>query len=154
VDKFDQQILQLLRQNARQSVSDIAAAVHLSRSAVTERIRKLEQQKVILGYQVVLRSPMETKVRAYFELQHKAARCQELIPFLRSFSELKTCHGISGEVDLMLFVEADSMERLHQIREQIDAHPDIVRIRTHMILSQWFTPQSAELSVVPAASTA
>ncbi len=154
MDKFDQQILQLLRQNARQSVSDIAAAVHLSRSAVTERIRKLEQQKVILGYQVVLRSPMETKVRAYFELQHKAARCQELIPFLRSFSELKTCHGISGEVDLMLFVEADSMERLHQIREQIDAHPDIVRIRTHMILSQWFTPQSAELSVVPAASTA
>lgn len=138
MDKFDQQILQLLRQNARQSVSDIAAAVHLSRSAVTERIRKLEQQKVILGYQVVLRSPSEVKVRAYFELQHKAARCQELIPFLRSFAELKSCHGISGEVDLMLFVEADSMARIHQIREQIDAHPDIVRIKTHMVMSQWF----------------
>ena len=150
MDKFDQQILQQLRQNARQSVSDIAAAVHLSRSAVTERIRKLEQQKVILGYQVVLRAATEAKVRAYFELQHKAARCQELIPFLRSFSELKSCHGISGEVDLMLFVEADSMERLHQIREHIDAHPDIVRIRTHMVMSQWFTPQTDEMSVLPA----
>jgi len=150
MDKFDQQILQQLRQNARQSVSDIAAAVHLSRSAVTERIRKLEQQKVILGYQVVLRAAIEAKVRAYFELQHKAARCQELIPFLRSFSELKSCHGISGEVDLMLFVEADSMERLHQIREQIDAHPDIVRIRTHMVMSQWFTPQTDEMSILPA----
>ena len=150
MDKFDQQILQQLRQNARQSVSDIAAAVHLSRSAVTERIRKLEQQKVILGYQVVLGAATEAKVRAYFELQHQAARCQELIPFLRSFSELKSCHGISGEVDLMLFVEADSMERLHQIREQIDAHPDIVRIRTHMVMSQWFTPQTDEMSIVPA----
>lgn len=150
MDKFDQQILQQLRQNARQSVSDIAAAVHLSRSAVTERIRKLEQQKVILRYQVVLGAATEAKVRAYFELQHKAARCQELIPFLRSFSELKSCHGISGEVDLMLFVEADSMERLHQIREQIDAHPDIVRIRTHMVMSQWFTPQTDEMSIVPA----
>ncbi|WP_430456639.1 Lrp/AsnC family transcriptional regulator [Rheinheimera sp.] len=150
MDKFDQQILQQLRQNARQSVSDIAAAVHLSRSAVTERIRKLEQQKVILGYQVVLGAATEAKVRAYFELQHKAARCQELIPFLRSFSELKSCHGISGEVDLMLFVEADSMERLHHIREQIDAHPDIVRIRTHMVMSQWFTPQTDEMSIVPA----
>ncbi|MDZ7868249.1 MAG: Lrp/AsnC family transcriptional regulator [Rheinheimera sp.] len=149
MDKFDQQILQQLRQNARQSVSNIAAAVHLSRSAVTERIRKLEQQKVILGYQVVLRAATEAKVRAYFELQHKAARCQELIPFLRSFSELKSCHGISGEVDLMLFVEADSMERLHQIREQIDAHPDILRIRTHMVMSQWFTPQTDEISAVP-----
>ena len=115
MDKFDQQILQQLRQNARQSISDIAAAVHLSRSAVTERIRKLEQQKVILGYQVVLQSGAEAKVRAYFELQHKAARCQELIPFLRSFAELKSCHGISGEVDLMLLVEADSMARLYQI---------------------------------------
>lgn len=150
MDKFDQQILQQLRQNARQSVSDIATAVHLSRSAVTERIRKLEQQKVILGYQVVLRAATEARVRAYFELQHKAARCQELIPFLRSFSELKSCHGISGEVDLMLFVEADSMERLHQIREQIDAHPDIIRIRTHMVMSQWFTPQTDETAVVPA----
>jgi len=149
VDKFDQQILQQLRQNARQSISDIAAAVHLSRSAVTERIRKLEQQKVILGYQVVLQSATEAKVRAYFELQHKAARCQELIPFLRSFAELKSCHGISGEVDLMLFVEADSMARIHQIREQIDAHPDIVRIKTHMVMSQWFTPQSAEMAQAP-----
>ncbi len=31
---------------------------------------KLEQQKVILGYQVVLRAATEAKVRAYFELQH------------------------------------------------------------------------------------
>lgn len=138
MDKFDQLILQQLRLNARQSISDIAAAVHLSRSAVTERIRKLEQQKVILGYQVVLQQSTEPKVRAFFEIQHKAARCQELIPYLHSFAELKSCHGISGEVDLMLFVEADSMERLHQIRELIDAHPDIVRIRTHMVLSTWF----------------
>lgn len=150
MDKFDQQILAQLRQNARQSVSEIASSVHLSRSAVTERIRKLEQQKVILGYQVVLQTTAEAQVRAYFELQHKAARCQELIPFLRSFTELKSCHGISGEVDLMLFVEADSMARLHQIREQIDAHPDIVRVRTHMIMSQWFSRQddgSAAMSV-------
>lgn len=154
MDKFDQQILQQLRQNARQSVSDIAAAVHLSRSAVTERIRKLEQQKVILGYQVVVQSGAEAKVRAYFELQHKAARCQELIPFLRSFAELKSCHGISGEVDLMLFVEADSMARIHQIREQIDAHPDIVRIKTHMVMSQWFSASSTELSMDPAENSA
>lgn len=138
MDKFDQQILAQLRLNARQSVSEIAANVHLSRSAVAERIRKLEQQKVILGYQVLEQSSHEAVMRAYFEIQHKAARCQELIPFLQSYAEVKSCHGISGDVDLILFVETASMERLHQIREQIDAHPDILRIRTHMILSQWF----------------
>ena len=143
MDKFDQQILQQLQHNARQSVSDIAAAVHLSRSAVAERIRKLEQQKVILKYQVVLPPPVAAEVRAYLELQHKAARCLDLVPYLQTIAEIKSCHGISGEVDLMLFVEAESMARLHQIREQIDAHPDIVRVRTHMIMSQWFDSRQA-----------
>lgn len=138
LDKFDQHILQLLQHNARQPISDIAAAVHLSRSAVAERIKKLEQQGVIQGYQVVLQKTSGNLVQAYLELQHKAARCLDLIPYLQSFPEIKSCHGISGAVDLMLFVEAASMARLHQIRETLDAHPDMLRVRTHMVMSQWF----------------
>ena len=42
MDKFDQAIIAQLKINARKSVSAIADAVNLSRSAVTERIKKLE----------------------------------------------------------------------------------------------------------------
>jgi DNA-binding Lrp family transcriptional regulator len=54
LDKFDKQIIAELKKNARQSVSAIADTVSLSRSAVTERIKKLEQNGVIRGYQVLL----------------------------------------------------------------------------------------------------
>ncbi len=50
MDKFDRQIIEILQGDARASVSDIAREVNLSRSAVTARIKKLEQDKVILGY--------------------------------------------------------------------------------------------------------
>ncbi|MFA0070630.1 Lrp/AsnC family transcriptional regulator, partial [Vibrio breoganii] len=50
MDKFDRQILDILKINARCSVSDIARDVSLSRSAVNARIKKLENDKVITGY--------------------------------------------------------------------------------------------------------
>ena len=54
MDKFDKAIINELRQDARQSISTIADRVSLSRSAVTERIKKLETSGVIRGYQVLL----------------------------------------------------------------------------------------------------
>lgn len=148
MDKFDQMILQQLQQNARITVSELADQVHLSRSAVTARIKKLEQQGVIAGYQVLLgrhRSPLQADngVRAYLAVQHTAASCQQLVPLLQQIPEVKSCHGISGEIDLMLYLEAASVARLHQIREQLDALPLVSQVRTHLVLSEWFNRQHA-----------
>lgn len=138
MDKFDQRIIEQLQQDVRRPVAHIAQAVNLSRSAVRERIKRLEQQGVIQGYQLVLgQTNQQPVIAAYFEVQHKSARCADLIPWLRQYSEIKRCNGISGDVDLMIYLEAASMPRLHQIREELDAHPDVVRVRTHMVLSHW-----------------
>ena len=51
-DKFDQLIIKALQQDARQPVSAIAEQVNLSRSAVSERLKRLEQSGEIVGYQV------------------------------------------------------------------------------------------------------
>lgn len=137
MDKFDQLIINALLQDARQPVSAIAAQVNLSRSAVSERLKRLEQQGEIRGYQVLLRHAGAIGVAAYFAIQHRSARCADVIPQLQAIAEVKRCHGISGETDLMVYVEVASMARLHQIREQLDAHPAIVQITTHIVLSDW-----------------
>ncbi|WP_306517943.1 Lrp/AsnC family transcriptional regulator [Rheinheimera sp.] len=137
LDKFDELIIQALQQDARQTVSAIAATVNLSRSAVSERLKRLEQTGVIRGYQVLLQPQNNNLVSAYFAIEHRSARCAEIIPKLQLIPEIRRCHGISGETDLMLFVEAASMARLHQIRELLDADPAIEKITTHMVLSEW-----------------
>ena len=137
MDKFDNAIVNELRKNARQSVSYIAQQVNLSRSAVSERIKKLEQSGIIRGYQVLLSESQKEGVSAYFEIQHECARCAEVIHIFQQIPEVVTCHGISGDMDLLVFVKAKTMRRLHAIRELIDAETDIVKIKTHVVMSEW-----------------
>jgi Lrp/AsnC family leucine-responsive transcriptional regulator len=137
LDKFDQQIIKQLALNARQSVSHIAEQVNLSRSAVTERIKKLEQQGIIRGYQVLLGESQKPEVSAYFEVRHGCSRCKEVIDIFKNIPEVKTCHGISGDMDLLVFVQTHTMKRLHEIRESLDAEANIEKIRTHIVMSEW-----------------
>lgn len=137
MDKFDQLIIDALRDNARASISSIAEKVSLSRSSVTERIKKMENQKVIKGYQVLLTESQKNGVSVYFEIQHQCARCADVIPILKRFPEITSCHGITGDMDLLVYLTADSMQRVHQIRETLDAVTDIVKIKTHVVMSEW-----------------
>lgn len=137
LDKFDLAIIDQLRKNARCSISAIAQEVSLSRSSVSERIKKLEKNNIIRGYQVLLTESQKEGVSAYFEIQHQCAKCSEIIPHFRQISEVVTCHGISGDMDLLVLVKAESMRRIHEIREQFDAMDEILKIKTHVVLSEW-----------------
>lgn len=137
MDKFDKAIIQALREDARQSVSAIAERVNLSRSAVSDRIKKLESTGVIRGYQVLLSESQKEGVSAYFEIQHKCPRCADVVHVFQAIPEVLTCHGISGDMDLLVYVHTPSMRRLHEIREYIDTHTDIVKIKTHVVMSEW-----------------
>ncbi|MBY5921691.1 Lrp/AsnC family transcriptional regulator [Ferrimonas balearica] len=138
LDKFDQAIITALRQNARQPISAIAQQVNLSRSSVSERIKRLEQSGVIRGYRVLLRPSARTDVSAYFEIRHNQKQCKNLADKLKQIPEVQSCHGITGEIDLLVLVRAESMQRLHQIRESIEANPAITKIVTHVVMSEWF----------------
>jgi Lrp/AsnC family transcriptional regulator, leucine-responsive regulatory protein len=142
LDKFDQLIINTLRQDARQSLSNIAEAVNLSRSAVTQRLKRLEQSGVIRGYQVLLSESQKEGVSAYFEIQHQCPRCADIVQVFQSIPEVITCQGITGDMDLLVYVRAPSMRRLHEIREFIDAQNDIVKIKTHVVLSEWINNQA------------
>jgi Lrp/AsnC family leucine-responsive transcriptional regulator len=45
-------------------------------------------------------------------------------------------------MDLLVYVHANSMQRLHEIREFIDAQADIVKIKTHVVMSEWINNQA------------
>lgn len=137
MDKFDQAIIKALKADARQSISNIAEQVNLSRSAVTARIKSLEQKKIIRGYQVLLSESQKSAVSAYFEIKNVSTCCEELLAVFNQMPEVVTCHGITGDMDLLLFVKAPSMQRLHEIREYIDSNDSIAKIKTHVVMSEW-----------------
>jgi len=137
VDKFDQAIISALKQDARQSISNIAEQVNLSRSSVTARIKSLEQKKIIRGYQVLLSESQKSAVSAYLEIKNVSTCCENLLAMFSQMPEIITCHGITGDMDLLMYVKAPSMQRLHEIREFIDTHDSIAKIKTHVVMSEW-----------------
>ncbi len=140
MDHFDEKIIAALKENARQSVSAIAEQVNLSRSAVSERIKRLEEQGEILGYQVLTAQKLSSnhQLKAYFQISHGGFKCRPLVAFLMQYPEVKLCHGISGEVDLLVYLEVDSMQRIHDILAELDDRlPEKARVTTHMVLREW-----------------
>lgn len=137
VDKFDHQIIALLRQDARTPVSQVAREINLSRSAVGERIRQLEQAGVIQGYHARIADPAQAAIKAFLELFYKDSRCQDYVERMRAFPEIRQCCGISGETDMLVQVEAASMARLSEIRGEIERFPGMQRVKTHMVVQEW-----------------
>ncbi|MBW3695948.1 Lrp/AsnC family transcriptional regulator [Vibrio sp. T187] len=149
MDKFDEQILDILKTNARCSVSDIARDVNLSRSAVTARIKKLETDKVILGYHTqIAANEEESNVCAYlalkFDMSSSTHNCECYASQIYKIDGVKWCHAISGETDMMLYVEAPSMARLNQIRDELQAYPDLRHLMTHTVLTEFFNTTRAK----------
>jgi len=137
VDKFDQQILALLRADARIPVSRIAREVNLSRSAVSERIRQLEQRGIISGYHAQVAPPADAGIKAYLELFYQGGRCENYVERMRSFAEVRRCSGISGETDMLVYIEAPSMQRFSEIRGEIENYPGMQKVKTHMVVKDW-----------------
>ena len=134
-DQYDQKILALLVDDARLSVSDISRQVNLSRSAVTERIRRMEDNRTITGYHAHTSVSKEDGVTAYLALTFRPLSCDLVQPLIEAIPEVKLAHSISGDLDLLLLVQANSMTRLNAIRSEMDSWPNLNKIVTHMCLS-------------------
>ncbi|WP_342609556.1 Lrp/AsnC family transcriptional regulator [Vibrio tritonius] len=135
MDKFDQNIIACLTKDARQTNADIARKVGLSRSAVSARIRKMEEQQLILGYRVELK-PQENKVAAYFQLFFSRSCCDEIEVIIRPYKEIKSCHSTSGEVDMIIFAEAEGIAELNHLRNRLEQLPNLIRVITHTVLEE------------------
>ena len=137
MDKFDREILNLLTQNARQSVTAIGEVIGLSRTAVNERIRKLEDLGVIQRYTIeVGDQAQQQKVCAYFEMTFRPFDLKAVKNSIQAISEIRQAHALSGATDVLVYVEARSMERLMQVRQQLAELQHLEKIVTSTALEQ------------------
>ena len=120
MDDIDQALIAQLRQNARATVAELAHRLKVSRGTVTNRIRKLEDQQLIVGYTVRLRPEAEPeRIRAWMAVLVDGNQTRAVIASLLGEPGVAALHDTNGRWDLLAELSAGSMTELSQVLERI-----------------------------------
>lgn len=138
LDKIDQQIVALLRENARRSFQDIGSRVALSAPAVKRRVDRLEDSGVITGYSatldhVALGWTTHAIVSLYCDGQMPGAG---ILAAAERHPEVAAAYTVAGEASAILHLHARDTEHLEEALERLRDAPGILRTQTQVVLSK------------------
>ncbi len=107
------EILRALEDNARISFAELGRKVGLSAPAISDRVRKMEEAGIIVGYHArVNPSKMGNPVIAYARLRADREYFQRIIALARDLAEVRECHHAAGDDAFLLKLVASSEQRL------------------------------------------
>ncbi|MFN3650572.1 MAG: Lrp/AsnC family transcriptional regulator [Armatimonadota bacterium] len=139
LDAIDIQIVRLLQENGRLTHEQLGREVHLSRPAVHERVRRLEQAGVLRGYRAVvdweaLGLPLTAFV--WVRINSKCMAVGEGILALTSDTAVvEECHRVAGEWCLLVKTRSASSLALQELLDQILDLPGVQNTMTTVALS-------------------
>lgn len=137
LDKIDFSILNLMQHNARISNADLARELSMAPSAVLERVKKLEQKKVIIQYTTRLNSTvLNQKLLAFvFMKSAEGLGCSNTGKELAKIPEVQEVHHIAGEDCYLIKIRtADSASLMELMRNSFSKIPNILSTRTTIVL--------------------
>lgn len=121
-DATDWRLLDVLQRDGRASYAELARAVNMSASAVTERIRRLEETGVISGYAAVLDPELLGKpVLAFVRLRYPNGNYKPYHDLLETTPEILEAHHVTGDDCFVMKVSARSMRHLEEVAGRIGA---------------------------------
>jgi Lrp/AsnC family leucine-responsive transcriptional regulator len=141
LDTTSRRILRILANDGRASYQAIADEVGLSRPAVMERVKRLEESGHILGYAARLdRSKLGYPVTAFIAVRYPAniATGSSGLEKLVDNPSVLECHHVAGEDCYVLKVAAPSLSELERVIRQLSATGHTVTTRTTIVLSSVF----------------
>ena len=137
---MDQQIVALLRGNARRSFADIGARVALSAPAVKRRVDRLEAEGVIRSYSAVVDPAAlgwgtHALVALFCEGRMSA---DEVRAAVEGHPEVAAAYTVAGEASAILHIRAVDTGHLERALERLRDQPGVTRTQTQVVLSTLF----------------
>lgn len=133
LDRTDKALLSALQVNARLTVAELADSVALTTSPCWRRVKQLEENAMITGYQAIL-SPkaLGYGVTAFVSVMmdsHTQDTARAFEQRLLAIPEIVACHNVSGRYDFLLEVVARDLESFGEFaREVLQTLPAVKEI--------------------------
>ena len=120
IDEIDRKVLNELQQDARISYAELGRRVGLTTPAVIERVRKLEDARVILGYRAeVDPAKVGFPITAFVRMSITGVDYSHIIEVAEQSNEVLECHRGTGGDSFIMKVAVASVEHLQQIIDKL-----------------------------------
>ncbi|MCM0150202.1 Lrp/AsnC family transcriptional regulator [Photobacterium galatheae] len=134
VDRIDRKILSSLLINGRESIANMARSVGLSRTAVAERISRMEKSGVIEGYTARIGTKKNADLtNCYLLIKCKNGWKKKVCDSLREIPEIKTISVVGGGFDIITLLEASSLHVMNELCDEAENIPGIKELHSTVV---------------------
>jgi DNA-binding Lrp family transcriptional regulator len=120
MDETDHKLISMLRADARVTVATMAHRLGVARGTVTNRITKLEERGVIVGYTVRLRPDVQpNQITAWMSIAVEGNQTRRVIADLLGEPSVATLHDTNGRWDLLAQLRAENLAEISKALERI-----------------------------------
>ncbi len=135
MDTLDQSLLGLLRANARLSIATLAKKLDVSRGTIDNRIRKLEERGIIVGYTVRLRPEAETDdIVAWMSIAVEGHETRKIVNLLMGEPSVAGLHDTNGRWDLLAELRVPTIDQLSEVLDRLRTLKGIAATETSIHL--------------------
>jgi len=145
IDEIDRQLLRLLQIQARMSVTELAERVNLSATPCARRIKRLEDAKIITGYQTKtdaqkLGYPLAVFIAISMD-RHTAERFEQFERKVQSFEEVISCSIVTGRTeDYLIKVRVRDMAHYEEfLLHRLNRIEGVAQVHTSFELREVFS---------------
>ena len=139
LDTIDHKILTELQKDGRESASNIAEKINVSVPTITERIRKLQDNGVIIGFQAVVDpASVGLDVAAIITVISGSSQYYKEVTLAADDTpEVVQCFSTTGNGSHTLLVTTKNSNTLEELLRKIQSWPGVTRTETQIILSSY-----------------
>jgi len=140
IDGKDKELIALLSANSRESTSNLARMLGMSRTTVTNRVERLEKRGIITGYTVQFSEEYERgQIQAHVMVSSDPKSASQIVRSLRKIPAVRALHAVNGLYEMVAIVSAESTQHLDEVLDQIGNTKGINKTTSSIILSTKFS---------------
>ncbi|WP_339759395.1 Lrp/AsnC family transcriptional regulator [uncultured Sulfitobacter sp.] len=143
----DEALIAALREDARASLSDLAAKLGISRTTLRARLERLQSSGEILGFTVVTRSDvLADPVRGLMMVEIEGRGTDRITRTLMGMAQLRAVHSTNGRWDVIVEIGTKTLEEFDAVLARIRKLEGVVASETSLLLKTRKTGQGAGAS--------
>lgn len=133
MDSTDYRIIEILLEDGRIPMKELAQRVALSAPAVAERVRRLEEEDIITGYKAKINyDKLGKKINVLINLGMNVQKNEKFMEFIKKEDSIVECHHVTGPYCKIMKARVDDIASLEKLIGKIQMFGDT---ETFIVLS-------------------